>query len=54
MLLNNISSDIIEMNMDKIKKCNIDYSDLKMDELKNYIYLFYRIIYSGNKFINKN
>ena len=54
MLLNNVSSDIIEKNMDKIKNCNIDYSDLKMDELKNYIYLFYRIIYSGNKFINKN
>ena len=54
MLLNNVSSDIIEKNMDKIKKCNKDYSDIKLDELKNYIYLFYRIIYSGNKFINKN
>ena len=40
--------------MHKIKNCNIDYSDIKLDELKNYIYLFYRIIYSGNKFINKN
>ena len=54
MVLNNISSDIIEKNMNKIKNCNIDYSDNKLDELKNYIYLFYRIIYSGNKFINKN
>jgi hypothetical protein len=54
MLLNNVSSDIIEKNMYKIKKCNIDYSNIKLDELKNYIYLFYRIIYSGNKFFNKN
>ncbi len=54
MILNNISSDIIETNMDIIKKCSKDYSDLKLDELKNYIYLFYRIIYNGNKFINKN
>ena len=54
MILNNVSSDIIEINMDIIKKCSKDYSDLKLDELKNYIYLFYRIIYNGNKFINKN
>ena len=54
MLLNNISSDIIEKNMHIIKKCSKDYSDIKLDELKNYIYLFYRIIYSGNKFITTN
>jgi hypothetical protein len=54
MLLNKISSNIIERNMDKVKKCNIDYSDIKFDELKNYIYIFYIRIYSGNKFINKN
>ena len=54
MLLNNVSSDIIEKNMDKIKRCSKDYSDIKLDELKNYIYLFYRIIYNGNKYVNKN
>lgn len=54
MILNNVSSDIIEINMDTVKKCSKDYSNLKQDKLKNYIYLFYRIIYNGNTFVNKN
>lgn len=54
MTLNSVSSNIIEINMDIVKKYSKDYSDLKLDELKNYIYLFYRIIYNGNKIFNKN
>jgi hypothetical protein len=54
MILNNVSSNIIEINMDIVKKCSKDYTNLKLNKLKDYIYLFYRIINNGNKFINKN
>ena len=53
MILNNISSSIIKTNMNIIKECSKNYSELNLDELKDYIYLFYRIIYNGNKIVNK-
>jgi hypothetical protein len=54
MNLTNYSINIIKSNTTIVKKCNSNLSSEDLDNLKNYIYLFYRLINRANKSFNKN
>lgn len=54
MILSNYSIDIIKSNTTIVKKCNSNLSSENLDNLKNYVYLFYRLINRANKSFNKN
>ncbi len=54
MELNFASISIIKNISNTVEKCNKDYKDNELTDIKNFLYLFYQIIYTCYKYDKKN
>ena len=54
MELNFASISIIKNITNTVEKCNKDYKDNELTDIKNFLYLFYQNIYNCYKYVKKN